>query len=142
MSTSSLSAAAKRDRFQTLVPSNLDALPLTPSDEAAILSLPHVIRSLRASEFIVQEDDRPTHCCLLLSGYAIRHKVAGNGGRQIFSIHMKGDVVDLNNSILRRADHNVQALTAVEVAMIPVAAIREIITAYLQVGKRCGMKPW
>ena len=110
-------------------------LPLTPSDEAAILSLPHVIRSLRASEFIVREDDRPTHSCLLLSGYAIRHKVAGNGGRQIFSIHMKGDVVDLHNSILRRADHNVQALTAVEVAMIPVAAIREIITAYPQVGE-------
>jgi CRP-like cAMP-binding protein len=72
---------------------------------------------------------------LLLSGYAIRHKVVGNGGRQIFSVHMKGDVVDLHNSILRRADHNVQALTAIEVAMIPVPAIRDIITAYPRVGE-------
>ncbi|MDO7841797.1 Crp/Fnr family transcriptional regulator [Sphingomonas immobilis] len=61
-----------------------------------------------------------------MSGYAFRHKVAGNGGRQIFSIHMKGDVVDLHNSILRRADHNVQALTAIDVALIPALAIRQL----------------
>lgn len=83
----------------------------------------------------MREDDSPTHCCLLLSGYAIRHKVAGNGGRQIFSIHMKGDVVDLHNSILRRADHNVQALTHIEVALIPVQAIRDIAASHPQVGQ-------
>jgi CRP-like cAMP-binding protein len=110
-------------------------LPLTLSDEQAILALPHAARSLRASEFIVREEDKPSHSCLLLSGYAIRHKVAGNGGRQIFSIHMKGDVVDLHNSILRRADHNVQALTAIKVAMIPAGAIRDIIAAYPKVGE-------
>jgi CRP-like cAMP-binding protein len=110
-------------------------LPLDPSDEAAILGLPHAVRALRAHEFIVREDDRPTHACLLLSGYAIRHKVAGNGGRQIFSIHMKGDVVDLHNAILRRADHHVEALTAMEVALIPVQAIREMATKFPQVGQ-------
>ncbi|MET0240611.1 MAG: cyclic nucleotide-binding domain-containing protein, partial [Sphingobium sp.] len=83
----------------------------------------------------MRENDAPTHCCLVLSGYAIRHKVAGNGGRQIFSIHMKGDVVDLHNSILRRADHNVQALIACEVAMIPAQAIRDIAAAHSQVGQ-------
>jgi CRP-like cAMP-binding protein len=107
---------------------------LDEADQAAILALPHTIRSLRAQEFIVREDDQPTHACLLLSGYAFRHKNAGNGGRQIFSIHMKGDVVDLHNSILRRADHNIQALTAVEVALIPIKAIRDIAASHPQVG--------
>jgi CRP-like cAMP-binding protein len=110
-------------------------LPLGPVEQAAILALPHSLRSLRAQEFIVREDDQPTHSCLLLSGYAIRHKVAGNGGRQIFSVHMKGDVVDLHNSILRRADHNVQALTPIEVALIPVQAIRAIAADFAQVGQ-------
>jgi len=110
-------------------------LPLAPADQAAVLALPHSLRSLRAHEFIVREDDKPTHSCLLLSGYAFRHKVAGNGGRQIFSIHMKGDVVDLHNSILRRADHNVQALTPITVALIPVEAIREIVRCHPQVGQ-------
>lgn len=110
-------------------------LPLEPEDQAAVLALPHTLRSMRAHDFIVREDDRPTHACLLLSGYAVRHKTAGNGGRQIFSIHLKGDVVDFHNSILRRADHNVQALTAIEVALIPVRAIQELAAAHPQVGQ-------
>jgi CRP-like cAMP-binding protein len=110
-------------------------LPLDAEDRAAILALPHQTRTMGANEFIAREGDRPTHSCLLLSGYAFRHKVAGNGGRQIFSLHMKGDVVDLHNSILRRADHNVQALTAIEVAMIPVQAIRTLAATRPQVGQ-------
>ena len=82
-----------------------------------------------------REGDTPVHSCLLLAGYAYRHKVAGNGGRQIFSIHMKGDIVDLHNSILRRADHNVQALTAIEIALIPVQAIRRLAIERPQVGQ-------
>lgn len=110
-------------------------VPLAPEDCAAILALPHTIRHLQAHNFIAREGERPTHSCLLLSGYAFRHKVAGNGGRQIFSLHMRGDVVDLHNSILRRADHNVEALTAVEVALIPVEAIRDIAADRPQVGQ-------
>lgn len=109
-------------------------LPLDDDDRAAILALPHILRARQAGEFIVREGDKPTHSCLLLAGYAYRHKVAGNGGRQIFSIHMKGDVVDLHNSVLRRADHNVQALTAIEIALIPVQAIRKLAAERPQVG--------
>ena len=47
---------------------------------------------------------------MLLEGYAIRHKTTGNGDRQIFSIHMPGDFVDLHNSLLRTADHSIEAL--------------------------------
>jgi CRP-like cAMP-binding protein len=110
-------------------------LPLGDVEQAALLALPHLVRTLRPQEYIVREGDRPTHCCLLLSGFAIRHKIAGNGGRQIFSIHMKGDVVDLHNSILRRSDHNIQALTTVDVAMIPVGAIKQLAADYPVVGQ-------
>ena len=110
-------------------------LPLDDDDCTAILALPHTIRARSANEFIVREGDTPVHSCLLLAGYAYRHKIAGNGGRQIFSIHMKGDIVDLHNSILRRADHNVQALTAIEIALIPVQAIRQLAVERPQVGQ-------
>jgi CRP-like cAMP-binding protein len=110
-------------------------IPLDPRDQAAVLALPHSITSFRAHHFIVREDESPTYCCLLLSGYAFRHKVAGNGGRQIFSIHMKGDVVDLHNTILRRADHNVEAMTAIEVALIPAQAVRELAASNPMVGQ-------
>jgi CRP-like cAMP-binding protein len=107
---------------------------LDASDRAALLALPHVVRHLHADEFIVRQEDKAKHACLILSGFAIRHKSAGSGARQIFSIHMKGDVVDLHNSILGVADHNVQTLTPSEAAFIPVEAIREIAFSHPNVG--------
>jgi CRP-like cAMP-binding protein len=99
---------------------------LDEGDRVAVLALPHVVRHLAVHEHVVREGDRPQYACLLLAGYAYRYKIAGNGGRQILSIHMRGDLVDLQNSLLKTADHNVQALTKVEAAFIPVEAVREI----------------
>lgn len=95
-------------------------------DRDAILNLPHKVKKLGAHQYIVRDGEKPTHSCLLLSGFAFRHKVSGDGGRQIMSIHMKGDVVDLQNSLLRRSDHNVQALTNIEVAFMPVEAVQSL----------------
>lgn len=102
--------------------------PLSDDDRAQILELPHQRRRLDANQYLVWDGDRPQNTCVLLSGFAFRHKHAGNGGRQIVSIHMRGDIVDLQNSLLGIADHNVQMLTAGEVALIPVAAVRDIAT--------------
>ena len=55
----------------------------------------------------------------MLSGFAIRHKIVAGGARQIVAVHMKGDLVDLQNSFLGTADHSVQVLTPCEVAFIP-----------------------
>ena len=83
----------------------------------------------------MREGDKPQNSCLMLSGFSFRHKVAGNGGRQIFSIHMKGDLADLQNSLLGTADHNLQALTHVEVALIPVEAVQEIAFSRPAIGR-------
>lgn len=101
-------------------------MELDDEDRDAVLALPHKIREMRAHEFIVRDGDETRHSCLLISGFVIRHKIAGNGGRQILSIHMKGDIIDLQNSLLGSADHNVQALTKIKTAMIPVAAIERL----------------
>lgn len=99
---------------------------LSAEDSTDILSLPYQQRHLDAGQYLVWDGDQPQHCCLLLSGFAYRHKHAGNGGRQIVSIHMKGDLVDLQNSLLGVADHNVQMLATGEVALIPVNAVRQL----------------
>jgi len=95
-------------------------------DRDEIFSLPCQQRHLEAGQYLVWDGDTPQHSCLLISGFAFRHKSAGNGGRQIMSIHMKGDLIDLQNSLLGVADHNVQMLTAGEVALIPVQAVRDL----------------
>ncbi len=108
--------------------------PLAETDREAVLSLPATRRRLAAHQYLVWDGDRPQQTCLLLSGFAVRHKVAGNGGRQILSIHMKGDILDLQNSLLGVADHNVQMLTSGDVALIPIDAMREIAFSHPNVG--------
>lgn len=91
---------------------------LSEEDHEALLALPYQLQSLDSGKYIIREGDRATRCCVLLSGFAYRHKIANDGNRQIVSIHMAGDLIDLQNSILIIADHSVQALGNVEVAFI------------------------
>ena len=109
--------------------------PLDEEDRAALFALPFRLIRFRPHEYIVREGDRPQHSCLMVSGFSVRHKAAGNGGRQIFSIHMKGDLADLQNSLLGTADHNLQALTPVEAALVPVQAVQDIAFARPAIGR-------
>lgn len=99
---------------------------LSSDDEAAILALPHEIVELGASRYIVRDGDQAGRSCLLISGYAFRQKLTGDGARSINAIQMPGDIVDLQNALLPRADHNVQTLTKATVAFIPREAILEL----------------
>ena len=81
---------------------------LGPEQEQALLDLPHTVVALEKQRVIVREGDDVSHCWVALSGYCIRFKFVGNGTRQIVSIHMKGDMVDMHNALLGVADHSVQ----------------------------------
>ena len=87
------------------------------------------------NHYIVRERDQATHSCLMLSGFSIRHKIVAGGFRQIVAIHMKGEMVDLQNSLLGKADHSVQMLTRGEVAMIPREDVIRIAYERPEVGK-------
>jgi CRP-like cAMP-binding protein len=108
---------------------------LSSEDRAAVLALPHSVKGLEAHHYIVREFDRAEYSCVLLSGFAIRHKIVAGGRRQIVAIHMKGEMVDLQNSLLGRADHSVQMLTAGKVAMIPREAIKRLAFSRPAVGQ-------
>lgn len=109
--------------------------PLAPDDVEAILALRHTVRELEQGQYVVREGDVPTHSCLVVAGHAIRHKISGNGGRQIVNVHLAGDMVDLQNSLLSVADHNVQALTRMTAALIPREAVMELAFDRPAVGK-------
>jgi CRP-like cAMP-binding protein len=72
---------------------------------------------------------------VLLSGFAIRSKIVAEGHRQIVAIHMRGELVDLQNSLLGRADHSVQMLTSGRVAAIPRDEIARIAFERRAVGR-------
>lgn len=101
---------------------------LDAADRAAVLALPHKIKQLERHDYIVREGDRPQFSCVLLTGFAIRHKIVGTGNRQILAIQMKGEIVDLQNSLLGLADHAVQMLTTGKIAMVPREEVLRIST--------------
>ena len=111
---------------------------LDADDEKAILSLPSRTRRVERHGYIVRERDRTTQSCLMISGYSFRQKIVAGGARQIVSVHMRGDMVDLQNSFLGIADHSVQMLTDATVAFIP----RDDIKRVAFERPRVGMAMW
>lgn len=111
---------------------------LDVDDRAAIMALPFTIKTVERGQFIVRERERATHSCLMLVGYSIRSKMTAMGDRQIVAIHMKGEAVDLQNSMLKVADHSVQMLTPGKVAMIP----REDVVRVTLERPRVGHAMW
>jgi CRP-like cAMP-binding protein len=100
--------------------------PLPEADRQALLGLPHNVKKLPASAHIVRDGDPADFCTLLLSGFAYRYKLTGEGGRQIISLHCAAEFLDLQNSFLGVADHSVQMLTEGELALIPPGALEEM----------------
>lgn len=112
-------ADAERPTLEPLVRKLAYHVDLDAADRAAILALPFTVKNVERHHYIVREHDRATHSCVMLSGFSVRSKIVATGHRQIVSIHIKGEMVDLQNSLLKRADHSVQMLSESKVAMIP-----------------------
>lgn len=108
---------------------------LTPDEREGVHKLPFKLRALEAQSYTIREGDRPDRCAILLSGYAFRHKVTGNGSRQIMSLHIPGEALDFQNMFLAESDHNIQMLTRGTVAEIPRQAIEDLVLSNPNVGR-------
>jgi CRP-like cAMP-binding protein len=129
-----LDVATKPHVLDPLVRKLQQWVPLNPSECEAVRALPCEIRRMQPAEYIVREGDRPTHSCVMTSGFAFRQKIVADGGRSISAIHMRGDMVDLQNSLLGFADHSVQTLNRCSVGFIPSEAVKELAFTMPNVG--------
>lgn len=102
---------------------------LSDADRTALLSLPFTCETFGKDSYLVREGERVNECALLIKGFAFRQKLLRDGSRQIISFHVPSEFVDLENSLLVIADHNVQSLNRCETAMIPRAALIELADA-------------
>ena len=99
---------------------------MAQDDVSALLSLPFTRRTFSKDAYVVREGQETSECSLLLRGIAYRQKLLRDGSRQIISFHMPSEFVDLQNGLLRLADHSVQSLYRTELAMIPRTALMDI----------------
>lgn len=103
-------------------------------DRNALFDLPYRIRRMDAGSYLVREGDIPTYCSVLSTGYAFRQKVTGNGSRQILSVCIPGDAIDLQNLFLEISDHAVQMLTAGDVVNVPRGALQALVLGRPAIG--------
>jgi CRP-like cAMP-binding protein len=96
------------------------------ADTAAVLALPFSVKTFTKDAYLVREGQTASDCTLLLRGMAFRQKLIRSGGRQIISIHVPSEFVDLQNCLLGIADHSVQSLNQSEAALVPRAALLEL----------------
>ncbi len=108
---------------------------LDASDRMAIAALPARLRTIEQSTYLLREGQHPQRCAFIIDGFAYRQKLTPNGEREIVSILMPGEFVDLQNLFLEESDHDVQALTRITVAEIPIPALRDLTASHPTIGR-------
>lgn len=108
---------------------------LSVKDQQAVLALPHVVAEFSPAKQLVRQGEEPRHCSILLDGFAFRYKVLLEGRRSICAVHIMGDIVDLQNSLLGTPDYGVQTLTQCLVAFIPREEILRLAFKMPNIGK-------
>lgn len=102
---------------------------LDEDDKRQVQTLPMSVRLVAADRDIAAEGVRSTDCALVLDGVACRQKVMANGTRQILSLHVPGDIVDLQRLHLETQDHGLCAVTACRIGFIPRMALQALMAA-------------
>jgi CRP-like cAMP-binding protein len=102
---------------------------LSEDDKRAVAALNWTHKTVSRDAYLVREGEPTTICTLLMNGFAFRQKLVATGARQIISIHIPGELLDIQNCMLEVADHNVQALTRSTVAIVHKNALSELIAS-------------
>jgi CRP-like cAMP-binding protein len=122
---------SERDRLVRKLESIGD---MSADEKAAIYELPTQVRTLTDGEDIVLEGERPTQCCLILTGFVCRYKLLPDGRRQIFSFHTPGDFPDLQSLHVKTMDHSVATLAESRLGFIEHTYLHELIRRFPDLG--------
>ncbi|MFO1246690.1 MAG: Crp/Fnr family transcriptional regulator [Alphaproteobacteria bacterium] len=101
--------------------------PLQPEEQVALSALPTRVREYPRGAMIVQQGSRPEESAVMLAGIAFRYKLLPDGARQIVSLQVPGDFVDLHSFVLKPIDHAVAAGSPVRVGFVTHAAIESLL---------------
>jgi CRP-like cAMP-binding protein len=98
----------------------------TEAELSDIRDLPIVVRTFPPEQHVVRDGDRPSECCLIVKGFGLRSKTTAAGRRQILSIHVPGDIPDLQSLHLHVMDHDLVTLTECTLGFISHTALRKL----------------
>ena len=110
-------------------------VPLDAREQKAILALPVRIVERERNSYLVREGDMVAHSAILLTGLVERHRIGSDGKRQILSIYVPGDPVDLDHLFLPLADDALQTLKRSMVALVDHRDLRRVMELYPAVAR-------
>jgi len=99
---------------------------LSDEDRDLLAALPYSVEAVPSATVLVREGTSISRCCLLVEGYACRHKTTAEGKRQIVSFHLPGELLDIQHLLLARADHNVEAITEAKIAWVSTEKLKAL----------------
>jgi CRP-like cAMP-binding protein len=123
-----------------MIPANDDALrllqlrlaahkPFGAAERDLLASLPWRVEDVPARRSFVREGDKPKHSCLILQGLLARSRYTVDGQRQILSIHVPGDMPDLQSLQVPHMDHDLETVVPSRIAFVPHAELRRVCDA-------------
>lgn len=99
---------------------------LSGEEERALRESVSEVRQVPGGRIITRSGVTLSESLLLIEGFACRYKDLADGQRQIMELHVPGDFVDLHSFLLKRLEHDVGAITAVQLAAVPHDRLRII----------------
>lgn len=108
---------------------------LSNAGRDALLALPIRRETFAAHRDIVREGERPEHCCYVETGLVSRYKILRNGGRQIVSFHIPGDMIDLPSALVAVADHSIRTHMPTSILSISHGDVLRLAAEHPEVGR-------
>jgi CRP-like cAMP-binding protein len=92
--------------------------PLSSSDQKILDELAVNQELFEADVDIISEGESPRSVFLILAGMAVRYRQLPDGGRQIMTFLIPGDLCDMHVFLAKAMDHSIGTITAVRIASI------------------------
>jgi CRP-like cAMP-binding protein len=100
---------------------------ISTKDERAIRKLRTRVTAVERGADIVHQGDRPHVAVMVISGMLARYHTLPNGHRQFLSLHIAGDLPDLQSLFLGIMDHSLCAVSEAQIARFPHGEILALV---------------
>lgn len=106
-------------RLQTVV-------GLSEDDRSKLANMPQIVKTFADGEYVLHEGDRASSCAIVMRGFLLRQKIVGSRS-QILSIHVPGDMPDLQTLHLPLMDHDLLSVGPSTVAFVSHAFLKNML---------------
>ena len=104
--------------------------PLSASDCTILDDLASKQERIAADVDIVAEGMAPRSVFVILEGMAVRYRGLSDGGRQIMTFLIPGDLCDMHVFLARAMDHSIGTITPVRIAAISRERMMDVFTLH------------